>query len=208
MTATSSTPMDSENNGGLDAFGARLESCRERMRHLVRVHMHPLLQQRLDIDDVIQDIHLAAWQRLKQWEAGVSVPFFIWLRSIALQTIQNLYRFHFTAEKRSLLQERKPIRHLLAESGTDLQLPAPITSPSSCAIRQESHAVLLRTLMELSSDDREIISLRIFEELSNLESAEVLRISPKAASIRYVRAVDRLKRKMERLSENSRPSHE
>ena len=41
--------------------------------------------------------------------------------------------------------------------------------------------------------DREVIALRHFEELSNQETAEVLNIEPKAASIRYVRALKRLK---------------
>jgi RNA polymerase sigma-70 factor (ECF subfamily) len=41
--------------------------------------------------------------------------------------------------------------------------------------------------------DREVLALRHFEELSNSEVAEVLGIQQKAASIRYVRALKRLK---------------
>ena len=41
--------------------------------------------------------------------------------------------------------------------------------------------------------DREVLALRHFEELGNKEVAEVLGIQQKAASIRYVRALKRLK---------------
>ena len=41
--------------------------------------------------------------------------------------------------------------------------------------------------------DREVLALRHFEELGNREVAEVLGIQEKAASIRYVRALKRLK---------------
>jgi RNA polymerase sigma-70 factor, ECF subfamily len=45
----------------------------------------------------------------------------------------------------------------------------------------------------MSGIDREVLALRHFEELSNQETAEVLEIDEKAASIRYVRALKRLK---------------
>ena len=41
--------------------------------------------------------------------------------------------------------------------------------------------------------DQEIIAMRHFEDLTNVESAEALGISPTAASNRYVRAIARLK---------------
>jgi len=45
----------------------------------------------------------------------------------------------------------------------------------------------------MSPVDQEILALRHFEELTNGEVAEVLGIETKAASIRYVRALRRLK---------------
>ena len=41
--------------------------------------------------------------------------------------------------------------------------------------------------------DREVLALRHFEELGNSEVAEVLGIQQKTASIRYVRALKRLR---------------
>jgi hypothetical protein len=44
-----------------------------------------------------------------------------------------------------------------------------------------------------SAIDREVVVLRHFEELSNIEAAEVLGIETSAASKRYIRAIRRLK---------------
>jgi RNA polymerase sigma-70 factor (ECF subfamily) len=41
--------------------------------------------------------------------------------------------------------------------------------------------------------DREVVVLRHFEELNNIETAAVLGIEPSAASKRYLRAIRRLK---------------
>ena len=49
-----------------------------------------------------------------------------------------------------------------------------------------------RMLQEMSSTDREVLILRHFEQVPNEEVAEILGISTKAASNRYVRALRRL----------------
>jgi RNA polymerase sigma-70 factor (ECF subfamily) len=46
---------------------------------------------------------------------------------------------------------------------------------------------------QLGPLDREILVLRHFEQLSNVEAAQVLDIQPAAASKRYFRALRRLK---------------
>ena len=46
--------------------------------------------------------------------------------------------------------------------------------------------------------DRDVITLRHFEQLDNSEVAEVLGITQKAASVRYIRALARLKKLLTR----------
>ena len=60
-------------------------------------------------------------------------------------------------------------------------------------MRAERLLRVQEALNALDPIDREILALRHFEELSNQETAEVLSIEDKAASIRYVRALKRLK---------------
>lgn len=50
--------------------------------------------------------------------------------------------------------------------------------------------------------DREVIALRHFEELSNVETARILNIETATASKRYIRALKRLKEIMESLQQD------
>ena len=79
-------------------------------------------------------------------------------------------------------------------------LIAQMTSPSQMFEKAEKIARLEKTLSEMNELDREIIALRHFEELSNIEAAEILSISPAAASKRYLRALKRLKEIMEQVT--------
>jgi RNA polymerase sigma-70 factor (ECF subfamily) len=67
------------------------------------------------------------------------------------------------------------------------------TSPSQAVMRAEQRLKLEEALNSMDSVDREILVLRHFEQLSNSEIAQVLELSPTAASNRYVRAIKRLR---------------
>ena len=67
------------------------------------------------------------------------------------------------------------------------------TSPTQAAVRAERLLRLQEALNALDPLDREILSLRHFEELTHAEAARVLEIQEAAAAKRYVRALKRLK---------------
>jgi RNA polymerase sigma-70 factor (ECF subfamily) len=67
------------------------------------------------------------------------------------------------------------------------------TSPTQAAVRAERLLRLQEALNALDPLDREILSLRHFEELTHAEAAQVLDIGDGAAAKRYVRALQRLK---------------
>ncbi len=56
---------------------------------------------------------------------------------------------------------------------------------------------LEKSLDELDELDREVLALRHFEQLSNMEVARILKLTEKAASKRYRRALERLKKILE-----------
>jgi RNA polymerase sigma-70 factor (ECF subfamily) len=67
------------------------------------------------------------------------------------------------------------------------------TSPSNAAVREESRTRLQDALETMNPIDREVLLLRHFEHLSPRETAEVLGLHEKAAGMRYVRALQRLR---------------
>ncbi len=73
------------------------------------------------------------------------------------------------------------------------QFAGKFTSPSQAAAREEMLSRVEQAVAEMDPLDQEILALRHFEELTNSEVAEVLGIQQKAASIRYVRAIKRLR---------------
>ena len=78
---------------------------------------------------------------------------------------------------------------------------AGMTSPLTKIARAERAELLHKALEALSENDRQILTLRHFDELSNLECARILKVDPKAASIRYVRALEHLQKKLIEFSE-------
>ena len=60
-------------------------------------------------------------------------------------------------------------------------------------MRSELKIQVQEALNSMDPNDREMLVLRHFEELTNSESAQVLGIKPTAACNRYVRALKRLK---------------
>jgi RNA polymerase sigma-70 factor (ECF subfamily) len=73
------------------------------------------------------------------------------------------------------------------------QLLAGLTSPMQAAVRAERQVRLQEALNGMDPIDREVVVLRHFEELTNVEAADVLGIETSAASKRYIRAIRRLK---------------
>jgi RNA polymerase sigma-70 factor (ECF subfamily) len=124
------------------------------------------------------------------------MPFFIWLRYLTGQRLIQIHRLHLGAQKRdaerevSLDQDGLP----MVRSGVlAAQLVGRLTSPSVAAQKAEMRRRLQELLDAMEPIDREILTLRHFEQLTNLEAAQSLGLSPTAANNRYVRALERLR---------------
>ena len=67
-----------------------------------------------------------------------------------------------------------------------------LTSPTQAALRAEMQIRLQEVLNGMDPIDREVLTLRHFEELSNAEVGPGARPAKTAASNRYIRAMKRL----------------
>jgi len=73
------------------------------------------------------------------------------------------------------------------------QLLGKQTSPTQAAVRAERMLRIQEALNTLDPLDREVLTLRHFEQLTRAETAQVLGIAEAAAAKRYIRALKRLK---------------
>jgi RNA polymerase sigma-70 factor, ECF subfamily len=182
--------------GDQQALVALFTNYRDRLRRMVRLRLDRRLQGRIDPSDVLQDAYLDVAKRAGEYVANPSVPVFLWLRLITGQRLMALHRQHLGAQMRDAGQEVSLYRGALPHA-TSVSLAAlllgRLTSPTQAAQRAEMQIRLQEVINAMDPIDREVLTLRHFEELSNVETAQVLGIQKSAASNRYLRALKRLK---------------
>lgn len=183
-------------DGRRDALAELFDRCRDRLWRIAYFRLDARLKSRVDPDDILQDAYLDAANRLSHYNTEKPFSPFVWLRMIVGQTLLDVHRRHLGTQRRDARRETKAPANGFPNA-TVFSLTAcllgELTSPSQSAMRAERAERLRGVIESMSEADQETLALRHFEELANSEIAEVLEISPKAASIRYVRAIERLK---------------
>jgi RNA polymerase sigma-70 factor (ECF subfamily) len=182
--------------GDRDALNDVFARHRDRLRRMVEMRLDWRLRARLDASDVIQDAYLEVAQRLEEYLRDPRLPLFLWLRLVVGERLSKLHRHHLGAQLRDAGREISLYRdaYPLAESrALAAQLLGKHTSPTQAAVRAERMLRLQEALNTLDPIDREVLSLRHFEELTRAETAAVLGIEEPAAAKRYIRALARLK---------------
>ena len=193
-------------SGDLEALAELFTRERERLWRVIHFRLAEPLRGRLEPEDVLQEAFLAASQRLKYYVESPATSPFIWLRMIVNQTLVDLHRQHLGAQRRDAAREVSIDRAPYVEAtsvSVAIQLVGIFTSPSGAAARADTLSLVQSAIEQMDPVDREVLALRHFEELTNSEVAEALGIEQKAASIRYVRALRRLKEVLSQVPELS-----
>jgi RNA polymerase sigma-70 factor, ECF subfamily len=175
---------------------------RKRLKQMVRLRLNRRLQGRIDESDILQEAFLEASKRLPEYLAKKPLPFFLWLRHITGEKLIDAHRRHLGAKIRDAGQEVSLHRGPMpAASSASLaaQLLGHLTSPSQAAIKAETRLRVQELLNSMDPLDREILTLRHFEQLSNPEVAQTLGLNESTASSRYLRALKRLKDELSHL---------
>jgi len=183
-------------SGDEAALGTLFTHYRERLRKMVRLRLDRRVFGRLDPSDVLQEAYLDVARRFPEYAAAPTVSFYLWLRALTGQRLIDLHRQHLGAQMRDAGREVSLYRGALPQASSASlaqQLLAGLTSPTQAAARVEMQIQLQEALNSMSPLDREVVVLRHFEELNNVEAAQVLGLDTSAASKRYIRAIRRLK---------------
>jgi RNA polymerase sigma-70 factor (ECF subfamily) len=172
-----------------------LERFRQRLRRLIRLRLDRRLASRLDPSDVVQESLADAAGKLDDYVRTRPMPFYPWLRGLALDRLIDLHRWHVRSMKRSVRREEQALPPLPDESVAELadRLRARGSSPSDRLARREDASRIRAALDQLSARDRELLVLRHLEQLSIREISGVLGISEGAVKVRHVRALERLR---------------
>jgi RNA polymerase sigma-70 factor, ECF subfamily len=188
--------LDQAQQGEAKAVEQLLTAHREPLRRMINLRLDPALAARVDASDIVQDVLLEAHRRLSDYLRNPVMPFHLWLRHIAKDHVIDAHRRHRLAQRRSLDREQPLVPVALADhSSFELagQLLDQELTPASAAIQKELQKRLELAIAQLDDDDREIILMRHVEQLSNQDVAATLGLSEAASSMRYLRAVRRLR---------------
>jgi RNA polymerase sigma-70 factor (ECF subfamily) len=187
-------------SGDREALASLFGEHEGRLRRWVDRRLDPRLRGRLSPSDVVQETYLAAEARLDHFGERPEMPFAVWVRLLADQRLIDAHRRHLGAEARDACRE-VGLGRGGNSSAADLaaRLAGGLTSPSQAAARHEVHEILTRAIEAMDGLDREVLSLRHFDELGNDEVAVLLGIPKGTASKRYVRALGRLRAILEQV---------
>lgn len=158
---------------------------RERLgRALYERHQPDVLAyflRRLPREDAVEataDVFLAMWRRFEDVPDGDDAR--RWLFGVAHNVLCN--------HRRSLRRRRRLIGRYRSAA-----LPDPPQQPEVVVVRSLSDDAMLTALGELRLVDREVLMLRLWEELPFGDIAQVVGCSRHAAEQRYTRALRRLR---------------
>jgi RNA polymerase sigma-70 factor (ECF subfamily) len=178
-------------SGQRGAIDLLLKRHRPFLRRMVELRLDPRLRARVDPSDIVQEAQWEAGRRLEAYLRQPALPFRLWLRQLAYNHLLKACRRHLGTSRRAVGREVPlPDRSSLL-LGQQLLAAAP--SPSQHLAQRELARRVREAVARLAESDQEVVVLRVFEGLSNQETAQVLDIRPDAASQRYGRALLRLR---------------
>jgi RNA polymerase sigma-70 factor, ECF subfamily len=185
--------------GDPDAINRLMERHRDALRRIVQLRLDHKIQRRIDVSDVVQEVLAEANRRLQDYLANPGMPYHLWLRQIAQDRIIDAHRRHRASAKRSVDKERG-LAIPAADDHSTIELAAQLAdrqlTPAAAAAQAELALAAQAAIARLPDQDCEIIIMRHYEQLSNQEIAQALQLTEPAASMRYLRAIRRLKELM------------
>ena len=173
-----------------------MDRHRNSLRRMIHLRLDQRLMQRMDVSDVIQDDLIEANRRLTDYLSDPVIPFHLWIRQIAKDRIIDAHRRHRVSAKRSIDREQpQPGKGPFDQSTIDLanQFRDQALTPAAAATQRELAQQIESAVHMLRENDREIVLMRHYEQLNNQEIAQSLGLTEPAASMRYLRALKRLR---------------
>lgn len=178
------------------AVSQLLERHRKALHRMIELRLDHRVMRRVGVSDIVQEVMIEANKRLQSFLENPPMPFHLWIRQIAKDRIIDAHRRHSVTAKRSVKREVSLTRpRTLDQSSINLasQLRDGELTPAAAATQREIASRLEEAILQLRDQDREVVLMRHYEQLSNLETAQALGLTEPATSMRYLRALRRLR---------------
>lgn len=141
-----------------------------------------------DAADMTQEAFIKAWRSLDTFH--FEAAFSTWLYRLASNTCLDFLRG----------QKRRPLLSLTVEDddgdAQTLNVPDPAPTPETALIAAEEMALLSQALSHLEPEQRQIIALRVVNDLSYTEIAQIMELKEGTVKSRLARARDNLRKKL------------
>lgn len=197
-------------DGDSQAVERLLTRHRPSLHRMIELRLDQRIKRRVDVSDVVQDVLIEANRRLNDYLQNPVMAFHLWIRQIAKDRLIDAHRRHRVSAKRSIDREQATMVHgAVDQSSLDFvaQLRDPAMTPAAAASQRELAGQVEAVIARLGNSDREVILMRHYEQLSNGEIAAALGLSEPAASMRYLRAIRRLRELLDTDSATSAVHH-
>jgi RNA polymerase sigma-70 factor (ECF subfamily) len=197
MEPSSSLPADTPRPTDAATMGQFIQDRRPQLLAYIRKHLGTALAQKVEADDVLQEVTLDALRRAPELAETDRDPFG-WLCQIAEHRLIDIHRKLFGAQKRAAGREvgldapgddtaRTPLINMLIAS---------ITTPSQAFSRDQKEFQLQEVLATLPAESREALRLRYVEGLATKEIAVRLGKSDGAIRVLLTRSLNKLQELM------------
>ncbi len=163
--------------GDRRSFDELMAQYRGQLESVVRSSLDPEIRAILDVDGIVQEVFLRAFESIEDFQWRGDGSFSAWLRGIARNVVLNLIRKKRPSHGLQIVEE----------------MPAANVSPSRVARREERFDRLHDALSGLSPAHREVLTLSRIDGLSIQQVASRMGRSPDAIKKLLSRALKALK---------------
>lgn len=203
MTARSQTGLwvAAAQSGDRLALAKLLARCHPPLRRWAEARLNAATKARIDPDDILQEVYLDVARQIDRFQDHGPGSFYNWVHAILSQKLVDALR---AAHRHARDIDREvTVGGAAADSYWNLldDLYSESGTPSRVIRRQEALDAMLASLWDLPEPRRQVIQLRFLEGLSVGEVASRLGKSEDAVVALTRRALDALRKSMDRLGE-------
>ena len=179
--------------GDHDAMDRLLNACKTRLIRTVDLYLDERLHRVTSVDRIVKATFEQARDSIAEAGALPVEEFYLWVRSIAAQRLTTLQEKHIGENETELRIHLHKVRMPQTTSfALASKLIGKVTEFESEAARVEQKIKLQAVIDSMEAEDREMLGMRHFEQLTIKETAVLLGMSTAEAGKRYLQAVRQL----------------